>query len=300
MAGKDLIETKSLHRGDIFKLFLLTEKFKNARYSHEKPLSGRTFALIFEKPSLRTRVTFETAINELGGNSIYLSSQDIGLGKREPVKDVAENLSRWVSGIVARVFEHKSIEDLAKYASVPVVNALSDLEHPCQALADFFTIWEFYKGYKDLKFAWVGDGNNVCHSLMLFANLCGLKMHVATPKGYEPQKEYIKLSSAVVTNDPVEAVRDADIIYTDVWTSMGQEEEKALRLEKFKAFQINAQLVKHAKPSYILMHCLPAHRGEEITAEVIDSPHSVILDQAENRMHTEKAVMAWLCGNLKG
>lgn len=296
MLGKDLTGIKGLKKDDVSKLFLLSKKFKDKRYKHEQPLKGRTFALIFEKPSLRTRVTFETAINELGGSSIYLSPQDIGLGKRETVKDVAQNLSRWVSGIVARVFDHKNIEELAKYATVPVINALSDLEHPCQAMADLFTIWERHKSFKGLKFAWVGDGNNVCHSLMLLADICGLKMHVATPKGYEPGKEYIKLSSAVISNNPVAAVKGADIIYTDVWTSMGQEEEKAKRLKTFKVFQVNSKLVRYAKPSYLIMHCLPAHRGEEITAEVLDSKHSVILDEAENRMHTEKAVLALLKG----
>ena len=306
---KDFVSIKDLSKKEVEELFLLTEKLKQTRpnvgaalavaqitgQGQALHLQGKTFALVFEKPSLRTRVTFETGIYELGGKSIYLSPQDIGLGKRESISDVARNLSLWVSGIIARVFAHQSVVELAEYASIPVINALSSLEHPCQALADLFTVYEKFKAFKGLKFAYIGDGNNVCRSLMLLAETCELEMWVATPPGYEPDKKLQVTSHKLqVLNDPREAVRDADVVYTDVWASMGQEVEKEERLKIFKDFQVNSELLKLAKPECLIMHCLPAHRGEEITSEVLDSKNSIVLQQAENRLHTQKALLAML------
>ena len=291
---KDFLSFKDLNKEELFNLFSLTDTLKKARPNQDNLLQGKTFVLVFEKPSLRTRVTFETGIFELGGKPIYLSPQDIGMGTRESVKDVALNLSRWVHGIIARVFAHQNVVELAKHANIPVINALSDLEHPCQVLADLFTVRERFGKFTGLKLAYIGDGNNVCHSLMLGAKLCGLEMWVATPKDYEPNNEYQKMSAAKITNDPAEAARDADIVYTDVWASMGQELEKEERLKIFSPYQINSKLMNYAKSSCLVMHCLPAHRGEEITDEVIDSPTSIVFDQSENRLHTQKAVLSTL------
>ncbi|HOF90191.1 MAG TPA: ornithine carbamoyltransferase [Armatimonadota bacterium] len=267
--------------------------------------AGKTLAMIFEKPSLRTRVTFEVAMTQLGGHAIYLQPADIGLGTREPVKDVARNLSRWCDVIMARTFTHETVRGLAEYASVPVINALSDLEHPCQALADFLTISEYKATVKGRKLAYVGDGNNVAHSLLLLAAKLGMRMAVGCPPGYEPDAAVVARAAAIaaetggaidITADPVAAVKKADAVYTDVWTSMGQEEERAERLRVFPPYQLNAALLAQAKPGALVMHCLPAHRGEEITDEVMESPQSVVLDQAENRLHAQKAVIALLLG----
>ncbi len=288
---RDFLSIKDFSSSEIQELFELAKELKVKRYNPEK-LKGISCALIFEKPSLRTRVTFEIGIYELGGKAIYLSSQDIGLGKREAIKDVASNLSRWVGLIIARTFSHNTIVELAKYASCPVINALSDLEHPCQALTDLFTIYEKRGGLKNVNLSYIGDGNNVCRSLMLGANIMGMNMKVATPKGYEP-KTKCKMQNAKckIVNNPKEAVKDADIIYTDVWASMGQEAEREKRERIFKDFQINSQLLKFAKPDVLIMHCLPAHRGKEITDEIIDGKRSIVLDQAENRLHIQKAIM---------
>jgi len=260
-------------------------------------LAGRVLAMIFEKPSLRTRVSFETGMVQLGGHAIYLAPSDISLGKRESVGDVAANLSRMVDGIMARVFEHDKVVGLAAGADVPVINGLSDLEHPCQALADFQTIAE-HKGLDTRPtLVFVGDGNNVCHSLMLLAKTLDVPMRVACPVGFEPEQAIRDACPDVaVVNDPVAGVTDADVIYTDVWASMGQEESAAHRKQVFASFQVNAQLMAHARPDAVFMHCLPAHRGEEVSAEVIDGPRSVVLDQAENRLHAQKALMLALMG----
>lgn len=259
--------------------------------------------MIFEKPSLRTRVTFEVGMTQLGGHAIYLAPSDIQLGKRESVPDVAQNLSRWVDLIMARTFGHQTVVDLAKYAAIPVINALSDLEHPCQILADFLTILEHKKKLRGVNFAYVGDGNNVCNSLLLAGGLVGMNISVGTPKGYEPPKaiidkarEYARSSGAVigVFNSAVEAVKNAEVVYTDVWASMGQEAEAKARKEIFKVFQVNTNLLKNATAGCLVMHCLPAHRGDEITGEVIDGPASIVLDEAENRLHIQKAIMVWL------
>jgi len=265
------------------------------------PLAGRTMALIFEKPSLRTRVTFEVGIVQLGGRAVYLSGAEIGLGTRESVADVARNLARWVDGIAARVYAHATIETLARHATVPVINGLSDSEHPCQALADFFTLWERGVDIGAMRLAWIGDGNNVCHSVVLLGALLGASTVVACPPGYEPAPRVLdaarRLGGRVeVTEDARKAAVGADVIYTDVWTSMGQEAERVRRQEAFSRYQVNETIVGFAKPSVLVMHCLPAHRGEEITDAVLDGPHSIALDQAENRLHAQKAVILTLLG----
>jgi len=265
------------------------------------PLAGRTMALIFEKPSLRTRVTFEVGIVQLGGRAVYLSGAEIGLGTRESVADVARNLARWVDGIAARVYAHATIETLARHATVPVINGLSDSEHPCQALADFFTLWERGVDIGAMRLAWIGDGNNVCHSVILLGALLGASTVVACPPGYEPAPRVLdaarRLGGRVeVTEDARKAAAGADVIYTDVWTSMGQEAERVRRQEAFSRYQVNETIVGFAKPSVLVMHCLPAHRGEEITDAVLDGPHSIDLDQAEKRHHAQKAVILTLLG----
>ena len=264
-------------------------------------LGGRTLVLVFEKPSLRTRVTFEVGVVQLGGRAVYLAGSEIGLGTRESVADVARNLSRWVDGIVARVHAHATIEALARHASIPVINALSDYEHPCQAVADFFTLWERGVDLTRMRLAWIGDGNNVCHSLLLLGALLGSSLVAACPPGYEPAgavlEQVRRLGGRVdVTVDPREAAQGADVLYTDVWTSMGREDERARRQEAFARYQVNDTLVGLAKPSVLVMHCLPAHRGEEISDAVLDGPHSIVLDQAENRLHAQKAVILSLLG----
>ncbi len=266
-------------------------------------LHGQTLALIFEKPSLRTRVSFDVGIHQLGGFSLYLSPAEINLGKRESVYDVAKNLERMVQGIMIRTFAHEIVDQMAEHASIPVINGLTDYSHPCQAIADYLTMVELKGEVAGLKVAFVGDGNNVAHSLMFAGAQLGANVWVATPPKYEPDAAAIRWAaergqstggSCTVTNDPVEAVRDADVIYTDAWTSMGQEAEKAERDKAFHAFQVDTALFHCAKPDAVFMHCLPAHRGEEVTAEVIDSVHSVVFQQAENRLHAQKAIMVEL------
>jgi ornithine carbamoyltransferase len=265
-------------------------------------------ALIFEKPSLRTRVTFEKAMQDLGGTATYLGPTDIGLGKRETVPDVARNLSRWVDCIIARVFEHSKITELAENATVPVVNALCDEEHPCQILADLLTVLEHRGSLEGATVCWTGDGNNVCNSLMLACGLVGINLRVATPKGFEPVQavtnralEYAKKSGAsiVLTYDPKAGAKDADFVYTDVWASMGQEAEVEQRKQIFRPYQLNRELMAQAKPGAKVLHCLPAHRGEEISAEVLDGPQSIVLDQAENRLHAQRALLAVLLSRAK-
>ena len=269
-------------------------------------LAGRTVALIFEKPSLRTRLSFDVGIAQLGGHCVYLSPAEVGLGRRESVSDVARVASRMADAVVLRVNAHETIEEFARYSEVPVINGLSDLSHPCQGLADIFTIRE-RKGpdLRGVAIAYVGDGNNVAHSLMLCAAKTGATLRIATPEGYEPLPRYRGLAATearssgarvLIGNDPAAAVKDADVVYTDVWTSMGQEQEYERRRRAFQGFQLNAVLLSRAKPDAIVLHDLPAHRGEEITDEVIDGPQSAVFDQAENRLHTEKALLCWLLG----
>jgi len=261
--------------------------------------------MIFQKPSLRTRLSFDVAMLQLGGHALYLSPNEIQLGVRESIPDVARVTSRYVNGIMARVFAHEHVEELAHHATVPVINGLSDYVHPCQILADLFTIHEKRGQLTGLKLAYVGDGNNVCHSLLFGTTLTGMHITVATPPEYEPSPKAVQRareiaaetgSEITLTHDPREAVADADIIYTDVWASMGQEAERERRLKVFPPYQVNAQLVAQARPDVMVMHCLPAHRGEEITDEVIDGPHSIVFDQAENRLHAQKAVLVELMG----
>ncbi len=298
-----LLSIADLSREEVLGLFRLTASLKARQKTggREAPLAGRSMALIFEKPSLRTRVTFEVAMGQLGGAAVYLSAQEIGLGVRESVPDIARNLSRWVDIITARTFRHATVEALAAHATVPVINGLSDLEHPCQALADFFTLWERGLDLAGIRLAWIGDGNNVCHSLLLLAALLGTPMTVATPSGYAPDPGIQSRARAlggrlILTTDPREAADGADVLYTDVWISMGQEAEREMRLEAFQRYQINERLVGFAKPRAVVMHCLPAHRGEEITDAVLEGPRSVVLDQSENRLHAQKAVILHLLG----
>ena len=295
---KHFLSAGDLTRDAALGLFRLAAELKQGLKSGQRPtpLLGRTFALIFEKPSLRTRVTFEVGINQLGGRGVYLAGHEIGLGTREPVQDVARNLSRLVDGIVARVFSHDTIDGLARHASIPVINALSDFEHPCQAVADFFTLWERGVDLGKLRLAWVGDGNNVCHSLLFLGTVLGAEMRVACPPGYEPDPRVVaearkRGALLALTTEPDEAVKGADVIYTDVWTSMGQEAEREKRQEAFARYQLNPSLLGFARSSALVMHCLPAHRGEEITDDVLDGPRSVVLDQAENRLHVQKAII---------
>jgi ornithine carbamoyltransferase len=264
-------------------------------------LKGKTLAMIFEKPSTRTRVSFEVGMWQLGGYALYLSISDLQLGRGETIADTAQTLSRYVNGIMARVFAHQTILDLVKYSKVPVINGLSDMTHPCQGLADLFTIYEKKGRLHGLKLAYVGDGNNVAHSLLYGCSKVGMNITLACPKGYEPHPEVVlkakeegKISGCIVkvTKDPKEAARGADIIYTDVWASMGQEKEHEKRIKIFKPYQVHTKLIKEAKEDYLFMHCLPAHRGEEVTDEVADSKNSIIFDQAENRLHTQKALLA--------
>jgi ornithine carbamoyltransferase len=291
------ISIYDLKKNEIMEIFELTKKLKESQKKgiEHKVLKDKTLAMVFEKPSLRTRVTFETGMTQLGGHAIYLAPADIQLGKRESIPDVARNLSRWVDFIMARVFTHKTVEDIAKNATIPVINALSDVEHPCQIMADLFTVAEHKGSIDNITLAYIGDGNNVCNSFVAASSILGFRLHIATPAGYEPDEHYIKRSSNVMlTHDPKEAVVAADIVYTDVWASMGQEQETAERKQIFAPYQINQKLLAHAKKDYLVMHCLPAHRGEEITDEVIDGPNSVVLDEAENRLHVQKGILVWL------
>ncbi|NPV14888.1 ornithine carbamoyltransferase [candidate division WOR-3 bacterium] len=302
---KDLTSIADLTREEIVTLLDEAERLK-AAVKKDKVLTharGKMGVLIFEKPSLRTRVTFERALHQLGATSTYLSPTDIGLGTRESVPDVARNLSRWVDVIIARVFEHEKVTGLAQAATIPVINALSDLEHPCQILADLLTIRQHYGQLEGVTVAWTGDGNNVCHSLLLAAGIVGFNLNVATPKGFEPNseisaqsREFAAKSGARLkfTYDPCEAVANADFIYTDVWASMGQEDEAEQRRQIFKPFQVNRTLLTKAKPTTKVLHCLPAHRGEEITDDVLDGPQAIVYDQAENRLHIQRAILARL------
>jgi len=269
-------------------------------------LAGKTLGMIFEKPSLRTRVSFEMGMLHLGGQALYLSPQEIQLAQRESVVDVARVLSRYVHGIMARVFAHSHVEELAAHASVPVINGLSDYVHPCQALSDLFTIHEKRGALQGLTMAYVGDGNNVANSLLFAGSKVGMEVRIATPSGYQPRREVVTKANAfaqetggkvILDTDPRSVARGVDIIYTDVWASMGQEAEREKRLPLFRPYQVNADLVALAKPHVMVMHCLPAHRGEEITDEVIDGPQSIVYDQAENRMHLQKAILVSLMGD---
>ncbi len=301
--NKSLISIQDLSADEIEELFDLTGEVKNFPESYEGALRGRMFGLIFEKPSTRTWVSFEAGIFSLGGGTLYLGPEDIKLGVREEVRDVARVLDRYLSGVILRTFAHKTIEEFQKYFQKPVINGLSDFEHPCQALADYFTLREkFPKGSKPL-LAFIGDGNNVLNSLILLAAKLGFPLRYATPRGHEPGKDVIeearevaKKTGALIEGgyNPHDAVRDADAVYTDVWVSMGQEKMHKQKMQAFKGMQVNRELLKKAKKKVFVMHCLPAHRGEEITDQVMESKHSIIFDQAENRLHIQKAIMLHL------
>jgi ornithine carbamoyltransferase len=303
---KDFLSIHDLSAYEYSKLMDLTQDVKKNPRKYRTKLQDKILAMIFEKPSLRTRVTFEAGMIQLGGEAIYLGPTDIQIGKRESTHDIGKNLERWVDGIIIRTFAHRNVIDLAAVTRIPVINALTDLSHPCQGMADFFTLREKKRDLE--KLAYVGDGNNVCHSLMFAAARAGITMAVAVPKGYEPSPEIIRLAqedgretgySFELTHDPYAAVRGADAVYTDVWASMGQESEKDKRAKIFAPFQVNKALMAEAKPGAFFMHCLPAHRGDEVTDEVMDSPQSIVFDQAENRLHIQKAIMLSLMAQQK-
>ena len=297
---RDFLSVRDFSQKEIIEAFEVAGDMKNNPAKYWDSLKGKTLALIFEKPSLRTRASFDVGIQQLGGFSLYLSPNEISLGKRESIHDVAKNLERMVQGIMIRTFAHQIVLDMAKYASIPIINGLTDFSHPCQAMADFMTIQEHKGNLKGLKLCYVGDGNNVAHSLMFAGARLGVDVTVSCPKGFEPNviawqqaTEDAKDTGAKIkiVHDPNEGVKNADVVYTDVWASMGQEAEAAARKLIFMPYQVNEKLMSHAKNDALFMHCLPAHRGDEVTNEVIDSPNSVVFDEAENRLHAQKAIM---------
>lgn len=304
--ARDFLSLKDYSREEVDILLqtgLRLKKMQKSSMPHNHILRGKTLAMIFMKSSTRTRVSFEVGIWQLGGVGLFLSANDLQLGRGETIADTARVLSRYVDGIMIRTFDHSDVQELARQASVPVINGLTDLLHPCQALADYLTILEHKGGFTDRKLVYIGDGNNMAHSLMYGAAKVGMSLTICSPSGYYPKTEILEEASRdakelgcniEVVEDPQSAVQGADVIYTDVWTSMGQEEQYKTRLARFKPYQVNQELLKLAKEDVIVMHCLPAHRNEEITDGVIDGPHSVVFDQAENRLHAQKAIMALL------
>jgi ornithine carbamoyltransferase len=305
MSRKDFLSIRDFSAKEVRGMLDLALRIKAAPAEFSESLKGQTLAMLFEKPSLRTRVTFDVGIQQLGGFSLYLSPAEINLGKRESVYDVAKNLERMVQAIMIRTFAHDIVVKMAEYASIPVINGLTDFSHPCQAMADYLTMLEVKGRLEGLKVAYVGDGNNVAHSLMFAGARLGANVIVATPPGYEPKPEATSWAkengretggTCIVTNDAAEAVDGADVVYTDVWTSMGQESEASDRRSLFLPYQVNETLFGRASSDAIFMHCLPAHRGEEVTDGVIDSPNSVVFQEAENRLHAQKAIMLTLMG----
>jgi ornithine carbamoyltransferase len=303
--NKDFLSIRDLSVYEFGQLLDRAAEVKKHPHKYRRALEHRILAMIFQKPSLRTRMTFEAGMLQLGGEAIYLAPSDIQMGSREGAYDIGKNLERWVDGIMLRTFGHQIAVDLAASTKIPVINALTDLSHPCQAMADFLTLREHKGALSSLKLAYVGDGNNVCHSLMLAAARGGTKMAVGTPAGYEPNPEMVRAAredgkdtgfALTLTNSAEEAASGADAVYTDVWASMGQEAEKEQRARIFAPYQVNARLMSHAKDGALFMHCLPAHRGDEVTDEVIDAPTSVVYDQAENRLHAQKAILLALMG----
>lgn len=300
MEMKDFVSVRDLSPEEMQYLLFLGRQIKAHPSAYREALQDKTLALIFEKPSLRTRVSFDVGMHQLGGFCLYLSPAEINLGKRESIHDVARNLERLVQGIVIRTFGHELVEEMAAHCDIPVINGLTDFSHPCQAMADFLTIWEAKGRIQGVKLAFVGDGNNVAHSLMFAGAQFGAHIFIASPSGYEPRGDAVAWAlhraaqtkaTVTITNDPRKAVADADIVYTDVWTSMGQESEAQERRQIFRPYQVNSKLFLLAKKDAIFMHCLPAHRGEEVTPDVIDSAHSVVFQQAENRLHVQKAIL---------
>lgn len=305
MFKKDLISVNELSPEEIAGIFDLTDQLKKDPVRFSKTLAGKTLVLLFQKPSNRTRVSFEAGMYQLGGNTIYLGGGEVNLGVREAVKDAARTLSRYVDAIVLRTFEHKNVLEMAEYSDKPVINGLSDFAHPCQALADLYTIREKKGKLKGLTLAYIGDANNVCNSLVYICAKLGVNINIAAPKKYSLENKVLEEArvlgeegfSVDLFEDPFEAVKGSDVLYTDVWVSMGQEKESAGRKKIFRNFQVNSSLLSAAKKDALVMHCLPCHRGEEITDEVVDGPNSVVFDQAENRMHAQKAILIKL---LKG
>jgi len=302
---QDFISIHDLTLYEFHEILDLAREIKKNPNRFRQRLKNKVLAMIFQKPSLRTRVSFEVGMLELGGEAIYLAPADIQAGTRETFFDIGKNLERWVDGIMIRTFAHENVIELARAASIPVINGLSDLLHPCQAMADVFTLREKRGNLASLKLAYVGDGNNVCHSLLFAGAKAGMTVAVATPPGYEPKPEIVRLAQEdgqqtgfklILTHDPEEAVAGADAVYTDVWASMGQESEREIRKKIFAPYQVNQKLMSRAAEGAFFMHCLPAHRGEEVTDEVIDSPQSIVYDQAENRLHVQKAIMLLLMG----
>ena len=308
MRHKDFIEIHDYSAAEVHEIFELARDIKKDPRRFARTLEGQTLAMIFEKSSTRTRVSFEVGMFQLGGHALFLSSRDIQLGRGEPIYDTAKVLSRYVDGIMARTFAHKTVTDLAEYATVPVINGLTDLSHPCQAMTDYFTAWEKFGDLKGRKLAYIGDGNNMAHSLMFGAPKLGMNVAIATPAGYKPDTSVVGQAQGdadaagtkvVVTDSIDEAVRDADIVETDVWASMGQEAETARRQKDFSGWIVDGRVMALAKKEAIFLHCLPAHRGEEVAAEVIDGEQSVIYDEAENRLHVQKAIMVTLMKDRK-
>jgi ornithine carbamoyltransferase len=301
MKKRNFLSIGDLDKKEIEKILSLALKSKK-NILGKKILKGKCFALIFEKPSLRTRVTFEIAIKSLGADAIFLNQNEIKLGERESIRDVAQNLSQWVDGIIVRTFSHSQLEELAGYSSVPVINALSDKFHPCQVLADVLTIKENNKKFPKIKLVFIGDGNNVAQSWLYIASLLGIDFTLACPKGFEPDKDVLadalkfsgNKSKIEILNNPYQAVQNADVVYTDVWVSMGQEKETNKRIKIFKKFQVNKKLLRVAASNCLIMHCLPAHRGQEITAEVIDGSQSVVLEQAKNRLYAQMGILEYI------
>jgi ornithine carbamoyltransferase len=305
MKHKDFVSVRDWATDELNGMLFTAHAVKADPAKFSRRLEGKALAMIFEKPSLRTRVSFDVGIHQLGGFSVSLSQGEINLGKRESVSDIAKNLERMAQGIMIRTFSHQIVEEMAAAACIPVINGLTDFSHPCQAMADFMTIIEAKGDLKKVKVAYIGDGNNVAHSLIYTAVRLGVHLAIATPKGYEASPEVMKWarenasatgSKIDFVSDPVAAAAGADVLYTDVWASMGLESEAEKRQKDFRSYQINDALVAHAKPDYVFLHCLPAHRGEEVAASVIDSPHSVVFQQAENRLHAQKAILLTLMG----
>ncbi|VAX35066.1 Ornithine carbamoyltransferase [hydrothermal vent metagenome] len=304
---RDLLSLNDFSQEEILQILDLAEKVKQDKTYAYDLLTGKSIGLVFQKPSNRTRTSFDVGINQLGGHCVYLAPQEINLGVRESTSDVAKTLSRYLDGIVARTHTHQDVRDLAEHSSVPVVNGLCDLYHPCQALTDIFSIKEKLGSLEGVTMAYIGDGNNVCHSLMLACAKVGINLNIATPEGYEPDQKVVTLTDKYAQETGVkilvgysaqDMVKNADVIYSDVWVSMGQEDESHKRLTDFHNFQINRELVATANTNYIFMHCLPAHRGQEVTEDIIDGEHSIVFDQAENRLHTQKAILIFLMKSL--
>ena len=299
MQKRDFLAVTDFTREEIARLFDLAERMKRRSY-RETPLAGKTLAMIFAKSSTRTRVSFETGTFQLGGQALFLSSKDIQIGRGEPIPDTARVLSRYVHGIMIRTFDHAEVEELARCATIPVINGLTDLSHPCQVLADLFTVRESLGGWEGKRVAWIGDGNNMANSWLEAAEILGFELRLACPEGYEPNREKFERASqrtqVVVTEVPEEAVEGAHVVNTDVWASMGQETEAESRRNAFKGYTVDADLMKLADPTAIFLHCLPAHRGEEVSNEVIEGKQSRVWDEAENRLHVQKALLATLMG----